>query len=84
MTDTLERETRETLYVTDAEIIRRSGVPEKILRPLLIHWDASPGKSGFPQKIKLFGNRRCWPKVKTYLETLPERIIEAHRKGGAR
>lgn len=84
MTDTLEREARETLYVTDEELIRRSGIPYKRIKALMVHWDASPGRSGFPQKVKLFGNRRCWKDVKTYLETLPERIIEAHRKGGAR
>jgi len=32
MTDTLDHDTRETLYVTDAELIRRMGVPEKDVR----------------------------------------------------
>lgn len=84
MTDTLERETRETLYVTDAELIRRSGVPEKTMRALLHRWDASPGRSGFPQKLALFGNRRCWTAVKAYLESMNARKIEAPRNGVAR
>lgn len=71
MTDTLDHtDARETLYVTDAELIRRSGVPEKIMRPLLTRWDASPGRSGFPQKNPLFGNRRCWKDVRAYLENM--------------
>lgn len=32
MSDTLDHDARETLYVTDAELIRRMGVPEKIAR----------------------------------------------------
>jgi len=30
MSDTLDHDTRKTLYVTDAELIRRMGVPKKI------------------------------------------------------
>jgi len=30
MSDTLDHDTRDTLYVTDAELIRRMGVPEKV------------------------------------------------------
>jgi len=29
MTDTLDHDARETIYVTDAELIRRMGMPEK-------------------------------------------------------
>jgi hypothetical protein len=67
MTDTLDHDTRETLYVTDAELIRRMGVPEKIARAALHALDRDRG-SGFPQKKALWGNRRYWPAVKAYLD----------------
>lgn len=62
--ETLERE-KDKLYLTDAELIRRLGVPEKLLRPML------PGLEknyGFPKKSPLFGDRRYWPAVKTWLD----------------
>ncbi len=62
--ETLERE-KDKLYLTDAELIRRLGVPEKTLRPLL------PGLEknyGFPPKSPLFGGRRYWPAVKNWLD----------------
>lgn len=84
MTDTYDHtDSRETLYVTDAELIRRSGVPEKRMRALLHQWDASPGRSGFPQKIPLMGNRRCWTAVKAYLETVNTIKMQAPRSSGA-
>ena len=61
---TLERE-REKLYLTDAELIRRLGVPEKVLRPML------PGLEkhyNFPKKSPIFGGRRYWPAVKIWLD----------------
>jgi hypothetical protein len=61
---TLERE-KDKLYLTDAELIRRLGVPEKVMRPML------PGLEknyGFPKKSPLFGDRRYWPAVKTWLD----------------
>jgi len=42
------------LFVTDAELIRRIGVPEKIARVAIRALDANP-KSGFPKKQKLWG-----------------------------
>ena len=57
----------DTLYVTDAEIIRRMGVPEKIGYANLRALDADR-RSGFPQKSKFWGDRRYWPAVKTYLD----------------
>lgn len=59
---------RETLFVTDAELIRRMGVPEKIARQRLRELDAKAHLTGFPQKQKLWGDRRYWPAVKAYLE----------------
>lgn len=54
-------------YVTDAELIRRLRVPEKIARRTIKALDAQRG-SGFPQKQKLWGDRRYWPAVRAYHE----------------
>lgn len=56
-----------TLFVTDAEIIRRWGVPEKIAYEAIRALDANRA-SGFPQKQALMGKRRYWPAVKAYLD----------------
>lgn len=69
MSDTLDQTDKDTLYVTDAELIRRSGVPEKIMRATLRKLDEN-GASGFPRKHELFGNRRYWPAVRAYLDRL--------------
>jgi hypothetical protein len=58
----------DTVYITDAELIRRLGVPEKIARQTIRALDAMP-KSGFPKKNKLWGDRRHWPSVRAYLES---------------
>ena len=76
----IETEREPTLYVTDAEIIRRMGVPEKIAYEAIRALDKDL-RSGFPQKSKLWGNRRYWPAVKAYfdkanrlnIEPLPQR-----------
>lgn len=57
----------DTLYVTDAELIRRIGVPEKIAREAIRALDGNP-RSGFPQKQQLWGGRRYWPAVRAYLD----------------
>ena len=57
-----------TLYVTDAEMIRRMGVPEKIARRRIRDLDARHQTTGFPQKQKLWGDRRYWPAVKAYFD----------------
>lgn len=68
MTDAAYKpDTHETLWVTDAELIRRMGVPEKIARETIKMLDRNP-KAGFPQKSKLWGDRRYWPAVKAYLD----------------
>jgi hypothetical protein len=59
----------ETLYITDAELIRRMGVPEKIARQAIEGLDRNRS-SGFPKKQKLFGGRRYWPAVRAYLDKL--------------
>lgn len=60
----LERE-KDKLYLSDAELFRRLGVPEKTLRSML------PGLEknwGFPPKSPIFGKRRYWPAVKAWLD----------------
>lgn len=61
---TLERE-KDKLYLTDVELIRRLGVPEKIMRPMLPGLES---KYGSPRKSPIFGNRRYWPAVKAWLD----------------
>lgn len=69
--DTLSHEVapveRETLWVTDAELIRRVGAPRDKLRVAIRGWDRNPA-SGFPQKQPLFGGRRYWPAVKAFFD----------------
>jgi hypothetical protein len=70
MTDisqTSREDKAETLWVTDAELIRRSGIPEKIARNALKMLDRDR-YSGFPAKQKMWGDRRYWPAVKAYFE----------------
>jgi hypothetical protein len=55
-----------TLWVTDAELIRRIGVPEKTARETLRMLDAK--NDGFPRKQKVWGDRRYWPDVKAYFD----------------
>lgn len=62
--DTLDRE-QGKLYVTDAELIRRLGVPERTARQVI------PGlerRLGFPKKSVIFPGRRYWPEVKLWLD----------------
>ena len=75
-----QRPARETLWITDAELIRRIGVPEKIARVAIHGLDAQRG-SGFPQKQKLWGDRRYWPAVRAYLDHtyIPASLRQPHR-----
>ncbi len=61
--ETLERE-KEKFYVTDAEMIRKIGVPEKTIRAML---PALESKYGFPPKSAFFPGRRFWPAVEAWL-----------------
>jgi hypothetical protein len=56
------------LFVTDAELIERLGVPEREARAALQMLDTTRG-TGFPQKQKLWGNRRYWPAIKAWFDT---------------
>lgn len=76
MTDSAVQERTDTLYVTDAEMIRRMGVPEKIARAAIQSLDANP-RSGFPQKQGIWGDRRYWPAVKAYLDATSGLTIDA-------
>jgi len=53
--------------VTDAELIRRIGAPEKAAYAALHVLDREKHR-GFPQKQKLWGNRRYWPAVKRWFD----------------
>jgi hypothetical protein len=77
---------RETLYVTDAEMIRRMGVPEKIARRVIGGLDAKHLETGFPQKDPLWGDRRYWPAVRAWLErrSAPTMGLSQGRKRHAR
>ena len=89
--ETLERE-KNKLWLSDAELIRRLGVPEDKARAALRELD-KPG-SGFPKKVKLWDDRRWWPAVKEYFDKvygcsigLPARRNadrQAQNRGGAR
>ncbi len=59
--------TIETLWITDAEMIRRLGVPEKVMRRAIKALDENR-RSGFPRKVGLYGDRRYWPAVKEYMD----------------
>jgi hypothetical protein len=54
-----------TLYVTDTEMIRRIGVPEKIARAAIRALDENPYNT-FPKKSAVWGNRRYWPAVEVW------------------
>lgn len=64
--ETIERE-KYKLWVTDAELIRRTGVPENVARPII---DELTNKGGFPQKQKLWGGRRYWPAVRAWFDRM--------------
>jgi hypothetical protein len=55
------------LFVTDAELIRRIGVPEKIARQAIKMLDAKRA-NGWQLKQALWGSRRYWPPVVRWLD----------------
>jgi hypothetical protein len=66
-------------YITDAELIRRIGVPEKIARDAISALDRNP-RSGFPKKQGLWGNRRYWPAVRAYFHRANGLSMEPSRR----
>jgi hypothetical protein len=79
--DTLVRE-KEKLWVTDAELIRRMGVPEKIARVQLRELDRKA--CGFPRKQKSWGDRRYWPAVEAYFDQLYGPKLSAPQRSESR
>ena len=75
--ETLERE-KDKLWLSDSEIIRRLGVPEKIAREAI---RVAEAKAGFPRKQKLWGDRRYWPAVRAYFDNLYGVNVPQQRKG---
>jgi hypothetical protein len=58
---------KDTLFVTDEEMIRRLGAPRKAASMAVRMLDRDRSK-GFPQKQKLWGNRRYWPAVRAWFD----------------
>jgi len=56
----------QTLFVTDAELIQRLGVPEQLGHGLLQDFDAND--PSFPKKHERWDGRRYWPAVKAWLD----------------
>lgn len=56
------------LFVTDAELIEKLQVPDKIAREALHVLDSDYRRTGFPQKQPLWGGRRYWPAIEKWLE----------------
>lgn len=73
---TIERE-KDKLWVTDAELIRAMGVPEKKGRQMLAALDKNPRMSGFPQKEKFYADRRYMPAVRAYFDKASGLTIDA-------
>jgi hypothetical protein len=78
---TIERE-RNKLWITDAELIRLTGLPEKRARQLLREWDSKP--LGFPRKQEQFGGRRYKPAVVAYFDKHFGGSLLAPQKGERR
>lgn len=64
---TIDREV-ETLWVSDAELIKRLGVGEKLGRTIIN--ELCTKHRDFPAKQPAFGNRRYWPAVKLYFDKM--------------
>jgi hypothetical protein len=68
MTDQAHEPVKEKLYITDAELIRWLGVPEKVARRAIRVLDANHRQSGFPQKQAIWGDRRYKPALQAYFD----------------
>ena len=68
MNDALKVDPHETLYVTDAELIRRLGIPEKRGRAILR--ELATKHLGFPKPQAIADGRRYWPAVKAYFDRM--------------
>lgn len=63
------RKRRGGLWVNDTELVERLNIDPKIARETFRELDANP-RSGFPKKQKLWGNKRYWPAVQDYFNTV--------------
>jgi hypothetical protein len=68
-----------TLFVTDAEMIRRMGVPEKTARAALRELDRDKG-SGFPQKKSFVGKSSLLAGRETVVRSDQRRRITNRRR----
>ena len=75
--ETLDRE-KDKLYLTDAEMIRRLGVPDKVMRSMLPGLES---KFAFPKKQPLFRGRRYWPAVKAWLDKHNGLMVDGSKSG---
>ena len=75
--ETLDRE-KDKLYLTDAEMIRRLGVPDKVMRSMLPGLES---KFAFPKKQPLFGGRSYWPAVKAWLDKHNGLMVDGSKSG---
>lgn len=64
-----------TLYVTDAEMLRRLGIPENLGYRIIHELDKNPS-SGFPAKSELWGDRRYWPAIKKWHDITNRVIVD--------
>jgi hypothetical protein len=67
-----------TLFVTDAELIGRLGVPARTGRDAIKLLD-SDDALGFPAKQALWGGRRYWPAVKQWFDRLNNSYLREER-----
>lgn len=71
---------QDRLWISDADLIRWLGIPEKKARRYLRLLDENNGrKSGFPQKNEFWDNMRYVPAVKEYLDRTNGLNIDASR-----
>lgn len=68
------------LFYTDTQIIKKLGVPEKVGYMMLRSMDENP-HSGFPEKHKIWGDRRYWPDVVAYFDETCRRKIRPSSQG---
>lgn len=64
------RKRRGSLFIKDTELVELIGGDPKVVRHLLHDLDKQHLSTGFPQKIKRWGDRRYWPAVKAYFDYL--------------
>lgn len=61
--ETIEKE-KDKFFLTDAELIRKLGVPEPAARTAIDFYEK---KGGFPPKEAMWGGRRYWPAIEAWL-----------------